>query len=76
MTPEEALGEAEEKVDAPVYVDRLPDRAQGEYHYFEPVYFNDDLPGLPQDGARHGGRVGHRTGRIRYAQEPPCWRSR
>jgi two-component system, NarL family, sensor histidine kinase BarA len=40
LTAKKAMGEAEEKPARAVFVDRLPEEAKGEYHYFEPVYFN------------------------------------
>ena len=70
LTPEEALGDVEERVVRPVYVDRLPDRAQGEYHYFEPVHFNATCRVCHMTAADVGAvsatELGHSS-----AQDPP-----
>ncbi len=70
LTPRQALGEAEEKVKRPVFVDRLPDKGGGEYHYFEPVYFNQTCRGChtaqTDVGAISVAEVGES-----YAEEPP-----
>lgn len=70
LAPEEALGDVKENVVKPVYVDRLPDRAQGEYHYFEPVYFNATCRVCHMTAANIGAvsstELGHSA-----AQDPP-----
>jgi signal transduction histidine kinase len=70
MTPEEALGEAGEKVVHPVFIDRLPDKGQGEYHYFEPVYFKTTCR-LCHNTALDVGAVSATELGQSYAQEPP-----
>ncbi len=70
MTPQQALGEAGEKVMRPVFIDRLPDKGQGEYHYFEPVYFKTTCR-LCHNTALDVGTVSATELGHSYAQEPP-----
>ena len=70
LTPDEALGEAAERVTRPVYVDRLPSEGNGEYHYFEPVNFKKNCrfchTAASDVGTMSAAEVGDS-----YAQDPP-----
>ncbi len=52
LTPQQALGEPDERVIRPVFVDRRPDNGGNEYHYFEPISFKHvcrECHSAPQD---------------------------
>ena len=66
----------ERKVTRPVYVDRLPDEGKGEYHYFEPVYFNADLPVLPHGRVATSGPCRPPNWANPTHRNHPCWPSR
>ncbi len=71
LTPQQALGEKDERVVRPVYVERRPEEGGNEYHYFEPVSFDNMSCRLchsaPTDvGTSSAAEIGES-----YAAEPP-----
>ncbi|MCU0959778.1 MAG: ATP-binding protein [Pirellulaceae bacterium] len=70
LTPERALGEVAERPRRPVYVDRLPEQAGGEYHYFEPVYFKKTCRFCHTAALDVGTLSAAEVGES-YAQDPP-----
>jgi len=70
LTAQEALDEPEEKVKRAVFVDRLPDDGQGEYHYFEPVHFNQTCRVCHTAALDVGALSAAEVGQA-YAKEPP-----
>ena len=71
MTPEQVLGESEDRVVRPVYVERRPEEGGGEYHYFEPVNFKKTCLHCHTNAWTAGPISAAEIGESYAAEEPP-----